>query len=296
MLKKIGWFILVNIAFMLTITAIFFILYLLFPTQVSSMLSGVRSNANLGSIIMYSGIVGFISAFFTLLLSKWTAKTFMGVEIIDKNSQYGFIIDIVAKQAEQVGIKMPEVGIFYDHSMNAFATGATKNRALVAFSTGLLDRMSRDGIEAVSAHEIAHIKNGDMVTMTLIQGVVNTLVLTVSRLVANGVQKLTDSELAYHITYIVGQIVFGILALPISAYFSRIREFSADRDAAEMVGSHKMVIALQELAQDNGISTDNSILKDKKGYQAMCISGIEQKGSIFDTHPTLQSRIDSLQN
>lgn len=292
MLKRIGWFVLINIAFNLTIVAVFGLLYFLFPQEVGSLLSQTNNNSNIGSIVVYSAIIGFISAFFTLMLSKWSAKTFMGVELITNESHpYAFVLDIVATQAKQVGIKMPEVGFFNDYSMNAFATGPTKNNSLVAFSTGMLDRMSVEAIEAVSAHEIMHIKNGDMVTMTLIQGIVNTLVLTVSKLVANLVHKVTDSEIAYTITYIMGQIIFGILALPISAYFSRLREFSADSGAAKLVGASKMVQALRELDADKN-NTVNSTLVDKKGYQAMCIAGIETKKSLFDTHPTIEERID----
>lgn len=298
MWKKIGWFFAVTIAFNITIMAVFALLYFLFPEQVGNLLSNTRSNANLGSIVIYSGIIGFISAFFTLALSRWWAKTFMGVQLItDRNHHYGYVLDIVEQQAKAVGIKMPEVGFFEDPSINAFATGPSKNRSLIAFSTAALDesRFSRDALEAVSAHEVMHIVNGDMVVMTLIQGVVNTLVLTVSKVVANAVHKVSDSEILYHITYIVGQIVFGILALPITAYFSRQREFGADSGAAQLVGVQKMVQALRELEED----TENrqySSINGNSGKQAMCIAGLESKFSIFDTHPPMADRINALQN
>lgn len=290
MLKRLGLFFAVNIAFMATISLFFFGLSLLFPNFTSSLLSNSRDNSQILSIFIYSGIVGFISAFMTLFLSKPLAKWSHGVTLI-KKGEYGnhkvqFAYEKVEQLASQIGIKMPDVGVYDDGSVNAFATGWSKNHSLVALSEGLLNSMNEDEIEGVIAHEMAHIQNGDMVTLTLVQGVVNTLVLTASRLIANAVSQISDNEWVYQLTYIVAQIALGVLAIPIVAYFSRIREFKADSGASIMVGKDKMIAALQKL---NQIHCPNP----SKNQYAMINNSSE---SLFASHPSLDKRIQALRD
>ena len=252
MLKRILWFIATNIAFMITISIVMFIINLFFPNALNT--STLNSNTNISNIFIYSGIVGFTSAFLSLCFSKQIAKWATKTQVIQENPinpMENFLFNTVKQQAGLLGLKMPEVGIYEDDTPNAFATGRSKNSSLVSFSSGLLNRMNQNEIEAVVAHELSHIKNGDMVTLTLIQGVVNTFVFAISRIITNVVRSSDNSYLNNPFTlFIVNiglQIVLSILTTPIVAYFSRIREYNADAGAAKLIGKNKMIAALNKL-------------------------------------------------
>ncbi|OWW18738.1 protease HtpX [Noviherbaspirillum denitrificans] len=251
---------------------------------------------NLGALLVFSGIMGFGGAFISLFLSKPIAKWSTGAQVIEQpsNSTELWLVNTIAGQAQKAGIAMPEVAI-YEGEPNAFATGATKNSSLVAVSTGLLTSMTRDEVEAVLAHEVAHIANGDMVTLTLIQGVVNTFVTFLARVVGYAVDQFlrrNDEEssgpgIGYTVTVVVCDILFGILASLIVMYFSRQREYRADRGAAQILGTPRpMISALQRL----GGLTPGELPK------SMAASGIAGGvASLFSSHPPIESRIAALQ-
>jgi len=210
--------------------------------------------SSLVGLLVFAAFFGFAGSFISLALSKWMAKMSMGVRVIDHpgNATEQWLVSVVANHARAAGIGMPEVGIFDSPQPNAFATGARRDAALVAVSTGLLQRMGQQEIEAVLGHEVTHVANGDMVTLTLIQGVVNTFVIFLSRIIGNIVDRtLFRSEdgrgPAYFITVIVSQLLLGILANMIVMWFSRWREFRADRGGAQLAGTGNMIAALEEL-------------------------------------------------
>lgn len=302
MLKRILWFIATNIAFMITISIVMFIINLFFPNALNT--STLNSNTNISNIFIYSGIVGFTSAFLSLCFSKQIAKWATKTQVIQENPinpMENFLFNTVKQQAGLLGLKMPEVGIYEDDTPNAFATGRSKNSSLVSFSSGLLNRMNQNEIEAVVAHELSHIKNGDMVTLTLIQGVVNTFVFAISRIITNVVRSSDNSYLNNPFTlFIVNiglQIVLSILTTPIVAYFSRIREYNADAGAAKLIGKTNMIAALNKLelitSKETGILESNS---------ALSASGINENGEknivqeMFATHPSIKNRIIALNN
>jgi heat shock protein HtpX len=269
---------------------------------ISASLLGVNkyltaNGLNLGTLLAFSGLMGFGGAFISLWLSKPIAKWSTSAQVIEhpSNSTELWLVDTVAKQAKKAGIAMPEVAI-YQGEPNAFATGATKNSSLVAVSTGLIESMTHEEVEAVLAHEVAHIANGDMVTLTLIQGVVNTFVTFLARVVGYAVDQFlrrNDQEskgpgIGYTVTVIVCDIVFGILASLIVMYFSRQREYRADRGAAQILGTGKpMIAALQRL----GSLAHGDLPKN------MAASGIAGGGitSFFSSHPPIPERIAALQ-
>jgi len=252
---------------------------------------------NLGALLGFALIMGFGGSFISLLLSKPIAKWSSGVRTITGNEgpDERWIVETVRRYADKAGIGMPEVGVF-EGEPNAFATGAFKNNALVAVSTGLLQGMTRDEVEAVIGHEVAHIANGDMVTMALIQGVMNTFVVFLSRVIGYAVDSFlrrNDSEssgpgIGYWVTTIVLDIVLGFLAAIIVAWFSRQREFRADRDAAALMGRKQPMI--NALARLGGMVPGQL----PQGLQAMGItSGV---GKLFSTHPPIEERIAALQS
>jgi heat shock protein HtpX len=252
---------------------------------------------NLGALLGYALVMGFGGAIISLLISKPVAKWSSGVQVIEQpqSPDEAWIVNTVRKFAEQSGIGMPEVGIF-EGEPNAFATGAFKNSALVAVSTGLLQNMTREEVEAVIGHEVAHIANGDMVTMTLIQGVMNTFVVFLSRVIGYAVDSFlrkNDEEssgpgIGYMITTIVLDILFGFVAAIIVAWFSRQREFRADAGAAQLMGRKQPMI--NALARLGGLHTAEL----PKSLAAMGIAG--GIGQLFSTHPPIEERIAALQN
>ena len=253
---------------------------------------------NLGALIVFAGLMGFGGAFISLWLSKPIAKWTTGARVIEQPANAGerWLVETVARQARAAGIPTPEVAI-YEGAPNAFATGATKNAALVAVSTGLLQSMQQDEVEAVLAHEVAHVANGDMVTLTLIQGVVNTFVIFLARVVAYAVDQFVrrdESEargpgIAFTITSVVCDLLFGLVASIIVAWFSRQREYRADRGAAQIMGTPRpMIAALRRLG---GI--DHADLP-----KSLAASGIAGGGvlALFSSHPSCEDRIAALQS
>ncbi|MDT7524896.1 protease HtpX [Pseudidiomarina sp. GXY010] len=250
-------------------------------------------------LLIFAAVFGFGGAFISLAMSKWMAKRAVGAQVISqpRNQTEQWLLRTVQRQSQQAGIPMPEVAIYDSPEPNAFATGASKKSSLVAVSTGLMRNMTQDEVEAVLAHEISHIANGDMVTLTLIQGVVNTFVIFFARVIASVIDNATRSNsqngqglggIAYFAIVMVLELVFGILASIIVMWFSRQREFRADAGAAKLVGAHKMVAALRRLQGAPESTLDGS----------MMAFGIQTKRSfseLFMSHPPLAKRIQALQ-
>ncbi len=284
-MKRILLFVLTNIAVMAVVGL------------VTSLLGvGRYTGTNTGQLMIYSLVVGFTGAIISLLMSKSMAKMSMGLQIIHQpsNADEAWIVDTVRKFADKAGIGMPEVGI-YEGEPNAFATGAFKNSALVAVSTGLLRGMTREEVEAVIGHEVAHIANGDMVTMTLIQGVMNTFVVFASRIIGSlvdgAMRRGSDSSgpgVGYYVTTVVLDILFGFLAGIVVAWFSRHREFRADRGAADLMGQPRSMI--NALARLGGLHADGQEMP--KNLASMGIVG--SIGKLFASHPPMEERIAAL--
>ena len=257
---------------------------------------GRYTGSNTGQLMVFSLVVGFTGSIISLLMSKSMAKMSMGLKIINQpaNADEAWIVETVRKFADKSGIGMPEVAI-YEGEPNAFATGAFKNSALVAVSTGLLRGMTREEVEAVIGHEVAHVANGDMVTMALIQGVMNTFVVFASRLIGSLVdgflRRGSDSSgpgIGYYATTIVLDILFGVLAGIIVAWFSRQREFRADRGAAQLMGQPQSM--MNALARLGGMHAEGQQMP--KHLQTMAIVG--SIGKLFATHPPMEERIAAL--
>ncbi|ELY2735847.1 protease HtpX [Cronobacter dublinensis] len=264
-------------------------------------LTGIQSSSVTGLLIM-ALLFGFGGSIVSLLMSKWMALKSVGGEVIEapRNETERWLMDTVAQQSRQSGIAMPQVAIYHAPDINAFATGARRDASLVAVSTGLLQNMSRDEAEAVIAHEISHIANGDMVTMTLIQGVVNTFVIFISRIIAQVAagflgnrdegEESNGNPLIYFAVATVLELVFGILASIITMWFSRYREFHADAGSAKLVGREKMIAALQRLKTSYEPQEASSMM-------AFCINGKSKSLSeLFLTHPPLDKRIEALRS
>jgi heat shock protein HtpX len=250
------------------------------------------------SMLVFAAIFGMGGAFLSLAMSKWSAKRMVGAQVIERpsNATEQWVWDTVARQAKAAGIGMPEVAIYEAPEVNAFATGMNKNKALVAVSTGLLRAMDRDEAEAVLAHEVSHVANGDMVTLALIQGVLNTFVIFLSRAIGHLIDRVVfKTERGYGpgfmVVSIIAQLVLGVLASIIVMWFSRQREFRADSGSATLAGRQKMIAALRRLQQQQGAST----LPEK--ITAFGISGPIGGGlkRLFMTHPPLEERIAALE-
>ena len=288
-MKRIFLFLLTNIAIMVVLSITLSLL------GVDSILAENGSDLNIQALVILSGVIGFGGSFISLLISRWMAKRMTGAVVITEpgNELERWLINTVEKQAEIVGIKMPEVAIFPSPSLNAFATGASKNKALMAVSQGLLDNMPQSEVEAVVGHEMSHIANGDMVTLALIQGVVNTFVVFLSRVVGHVVDRviLKNSQghgIGYFVTVIAAQIVLSILASTIVMYFSRKREFIADTGGADLAGHQNMINALKRLGQ----------VEPEPLPEQMAAFGINDKSgfmSLFSSHPPIESRVEALE-
>ncbi len=263
---------------------------------VSIVMSVLGVNPNqFGGLLVMAALFGFGGSIISLLLSKWMAKRSTGAHVIEqpRNEAEQWLLSTVRRQAEAAGIGMPEVAIYDAPEINAFATGANRNNALVAVSTGLLRAMNRDEAEAVLAHEVSHVANGDMVTMALLQGVLNTFVIVLARVVGRVVDGAIsgnrDSDapgFGYYIIVFVLEMVFGVFASMIAMWFSRHREFRADAGGASLAGRHKMIAALERLAQTHGASTL------PKQVAAFGISG--GMSGLLRSHPPLEDRIAAL--
>ena len=263
---------------------------------------GIRlgQGGNLGLLVM-AAVFGFGGAFFSLAISKWMAKRSMRMQLITEPRSEGerWLLDTVRRQAERVGIRMPEVGVFDAPEINAFATGPSRNNALVAVSTGLLANMDRDEAEAVLGHEVSHVANGDMVTMALLQGVLNTFVIVLSRVLGRIIDSYIGGNreggsvgFGYYIIVFVLDMVFGLFASMIAMWFSRHREFRADAGGATLAGRDKMVAALQRLSLTYG---ENTLPKQ---VAAFGISGAVGHGvrKLLMSHPPLEERIEALRH
>jgi heat shock protein HtpX len=289
-MKRILLFLATNLAVMVVLTVVARLL------GIDRYLSA--QGGNLGGLLVFAALFGFGGALISLAMSKWMAKRAMGVRVITKpaNPTEEWLLRTVRSQAEQAGIEMPEVGIFESPQPNAFATGARRNSALVAVSSGLLRAMQKNEVEAVLGHEIAHVANGDMVTLTLIQGVVNTFVIFLSRIIGQIVDKAVfRSENgrgpAYFISVIVTELLLGILASMIVMWFSRHREFRADQGGARAAGTGNMIAALERLKSIAGGPLPAQM-------SAFGIKGGDGRGlrRLFMSHPPLEERIAALQN
>jgi heat shock protein HtpX len=290
-MMRIVLFLATNAAVLVLISVVFQVL------GIEGILAENGVDLNLQALLVMSAVIGFGGSFISLALSKTMAKRSMGVQIVDQpgNSTEQWLVETVRRQAQQAGIDMPEVGIFQSPDANAFATGMRRNHALVAVSTGLLQNMNTDEVEAVLGHEISHVSNGDMVTMGLLQGVVNTFVIFLSRIIGHVVDRVVFKTErgygpAYVITSIVAQIFLSILATMITMWFSRHREFRADAGGASLAGRGKMIGALQALQRAHAP-------KDLPGeFAAFGISGGLGAGvkKLFMSHPPLEQRIAAL--
>jgi len=288
-MKRILLFIMTNIAIMVVLSITLRLL------GVDSILAENGSDLNIQALVILSGVIGFGGSFISLLISKWMAKRMTGAVVITSPSSNmeKWLISTVEKQAKIVGINMPEVAIFPTQAMNAFATGASKNKALMAVSQGLLDNMSQGEIEAVVGHEMSHIANGDMVTLALIQGVVNTFVVFLSRVIGHVVDRviLKNNQghgIGYFVTVMIAQVVLSFLASSIVMYFSRKREFIADTGGADLAGHQNMISALNRLGQ----------VQAEPLPEQMAAFGINDKGGVmalFSSHPPIEARIKALE-
>lgn len=289
-MMRIFLFLATNIAIMIVISVAFSLLGL------SGTLDAQGIDLNLNALLAMSAVIGMTGSFISLAMSKWSAKNAMGVHVIEhpQNQTEQWLVNIVAKQAKLAGIGMPEVGIFQTPEANAFATGMSRNSALVAVSTGLLHNMNADEVEAVVGHEISHVANGDMITMALMQGVVNTFVYFFATVIGHVVDRVVFKTErgygpAYYITQMVAQIVLGLLASMLVMWFSRYREFRADAGGANLAGREKMIGALRALQRGHEAA-------DLPGQLAAF--GINGGGmsKLFMSHPPLEERIAALQN
>jgi heat shock protein HtpX len=288
-MKRIFLFIVTNLAVLMLLSVVIFIIEQVF---------GVRlPQGGLGGLLVFAAVFGFGGALISLALSKWTAKRMMGVRVIGEpqSDLEVWLLGTVRRLAAQAGVGMPEVGIFDAEDMNAFATGARRNAALVAVSTGLLRNMSRPQAEAVLGHELSHVANGDMVTLALLQGVLNTFVIFLARIIGGLVDRAVfkndrqESGLGFMLTTLVAQLVLGVLASIIVNWYSRQREFRADRGGANLAGTASMIGALEALKRAHGEAMPPQM-------RAFAINSGESGGfmRLFMTHPPLDERIAAL--
>jgi heat shock protein HtpX len=289
MMKRIFLFVLTNLAVLLTLS-------------IAMRLLGIDTaltrtyGLNLGAMLVYAAVIGFAGSFISLAMSKWSAKFMTGAQVIDRpgNNTEAWLVDTVRRHAQRAGLGMPEVAVYDSPEMNAFATGMSRNNALVAVSTGLLSQMNADEIEAVLGHEMTHVANGDMVTMSLLQGVLNTFVIFISRVVGYVVDRAVfrneeGTGAGYWITAIAAQLLLGVLASIVLMWFSRKREFRADEGGARLAGKGKMIAALERLERGAAPSQ----LPDQ--LAAFGIAGGGGLAKLFMSHPPIEERIAALQ-
>jgi heat shock protein HtpX len=286
---RIALFLGTNLAIVMLISVTFRLL------GVEGLLMENGVDLNLNTLLIYSAVIGFSGSLISLFISKWMAKRSMGVQLIEQpaNATERWLVDTVSMQANRAGIGMPEVGVFDHASPNAFATGWNKNDALVAVSTGLLQQMNRDEVEAVLAHEVSHVANGDMVTLSLIQGVVNTFVVFLSRIIGHTIDRVVFKTErgygpAFYIVSMIAEFVLGILAMTIVMWFSRWREFRADKGGADLAGQSKMIAALKRLQQAH----DPEPMPEEMAAFAISAGKVQK---MFASHPPLEDRIAALE-
>ncbi|MDH4063763.1 MAG: protease HtpX [Acidobacteriota bacterium] len=282
-MRRIVLFMATNLAIIFTLTVILTIL-------------GIDRYGGLQGQLIFCLVWGMGGSFISLQMSRFIAKQAMGVKLVDGRTGHAdidWVYGTIRQLTDRAGLPMPEVGIYESPEVNAFATGPSRSRSLVAVSSGLLRAMSRDEVEGVLAHEVSHIQNGDMVTMTLIQGVVNAFVMFFARVIASLIRSAVDERMSgvvYFMTVIVLQIVLGVFGMMVVAWFSRAREFRADAGAATLAGRGKMVAALQRLQQNTRM-----IEGDHPALATMKISGTRSWMAVLSTHPPLEARIAALQ-
>ena len=290
-MKRIALFLITNQAVLVVLSIVLSLL------GVDSLLAENGVDLDLQALLIFSAVIGMTGSFISLAMSKWSAKRMTGAKVITQaeNKTQQWLLSTVERQASQAGIKTPEIAIYQSPDVNAFATGMSRNNALVAVSSGLIESMKMDEAEAVLAHEVSHVANGDMVTLALIQGVVNTFVIFASRVVGHIIDRVVLKNerghgIGFFVSSMIAQVVFGVLASAIVMYFSRVREFKADAGAAELAGSEKMVAALQRL---------QAIHQPSKLPEQMAAFGINGGlghgiKKLFMSHPPLEERIAAL--
>ncbi|WP_044410246.1 protease HtpX [Thiomicrospira microaerophila] len=289
-MKRIGLFLLTNIAVIAVASIVLSLL------GVGSTLQANGVDLALGNLLIFAAVFGFAGSFVSLALSKFMAKKMTGAQVIEnpRNADEQWLVDTVRRQAEKAGIGMPEVAIYDAPDPNAFATGMSKNNALVAVSTGLLRQMTRNEVEAVLGHEVAHVANGDMITMALVQGVVNTFVIFFARIAGHFVDRIilkneSGHGIGYYVASFIFEIIFGILASVITMWFSRRREFHADNGGAYLAGKENMIAALRRLQS----------MQPGELPEQMAAFGISNRpsklGMLFMSHPPLEDRIAALE-
>ena len=290
-MKRIFLFLVTNIAIMVVLSITLRIL------GVDSLLAQNGSDLNINALVIFSGVFGFGGAFISLAISKWMAKRMTGAIVVinPSNNIEKWLMETIEKQSKIIGIKMPEVAIFPSNQMNAFATGASKNNALVAVSKGLLENMNKGEVEAVVGHEMSHVANGDMVTLTLIQGVVNTFVIFFSRVIGHIVDRVILKNqrgygIGYFLTTLFAQVILSILASVVVMYFSRKREFVADTGGADLAGHQNMISALKRLAQKEPEPLPEQLAAFGIGEKPK--SGLAH---LWASHPPLEDRIKALE-
>ncbi|HEX7079940.1 MAG TPA: protease HtpX [Gammaproteobacteria bacterium] len=294
-MKRILLFVATNVAVLVVLSVALQVL------GIEDLLAARGTELDLQALLVFSAIIGFAGSFISLAMSKWTAKWLTGAQVIEtpRNATESWLLNTVQRQAREAGIGCPEVAIYDSPDVNAFATGMTRNKALVAVSTGLLGQLDRREVEAVLGHEVSHVANGDMVTLALLQGVVNTFVVFLSRIVGFVVDRVVfKTERGYgpgfFIATIAAQILLGILASMIVMWFSRRREFRADAGGARLAGRDNMIAALEGLRRVHRL--DDSGLPES--MQAFGIAGGHVSGlkRLFLSHPPLEERIEALRN
>lgn len=294
-MKRIALFVATNVAVLLVLSVVMQVL------GIESLLREQGTELDLQALLIFSAVIGFSGSFISLAMSKWIAKRMTGAQVIEspRNATESWLVNTVQRQARDAGIACPEVAVYDSPDVNAFATGMNRNKALVAVSTGLLQSMQRHEVEAVLAHEVSHVANGDMVTLALLQGVVNTFVIFLSRVIGFLVDRLVfRTERGYgpgfFISSIVAQLLLGILANMIVLWFSRRREFRADAGGAKLAGRDNMIAALEALKRRHG--RDDSRLPESMqafGIASGHVSGLKKLGM---SHPPLDERIAALRN
>lgn len=288
-MKRIALFLATNLAVLIVFSIVLNIVYAVTGMQPGS----------LSGLLVMAALFGFGGSFISLLMSKSMALRSVGAQVIEhpRNETEHWLMTTVSRQAQQAGIGMPTVAVYQSPDINAFATGAKRDDSVVAVSTGLLQNMTRDEAEAVLAHEVSHISNGDMVTLTLMQGVVNTFVIFISRLIAGAISGVNNNSeegeggsfMTYFIVSSILEVVFGILASILTMWFSRHREFNADAGAAKLAGKEKMIAALERLKVSHEPRLEGSMM-------AFGINGKKTLSELFMTHPPLDKRINALKS
>lgn len=293
-MKRIMLFLATNLAIIVVLSITLRLL------GVERILDDDGAGLNLNNLLVFSLVIGFGGSFISLAISKWMAKKTMNVHVIEqpRNATEQWLVETVRRQSREAGIGMPEVGIYDSPDPNAFATGMSKNNALVAVSTGLMQNMTQDEVEAVLGHEVGHVANGDMVTLALIQGVVNTFVIFIARVIGHFVDRVIFKNeeghgIAFWVTTIAAEIIIGILASTIVMWFSRQREFRADEAGARLAGREKMISALETLARASGHPADMPDQMAAFGIRGGPREGLKR---LFMTHPPIEERIMALRS